>query len=265
MGIPRDPINLINKKNNLSLYQPNTDSDLGKKMINFAKNYIRTIDYIDGIILKSKSPSCAIITAKHYPNTQTKQLMGHGSGLFANQLINKFPYIPKEEETRLNDVFLREHFHTSIFVIADFRNVKTFKKLYNFHAKHKLLLMVYNQIKLKELGKIAANHNEKNINDVIEEYFNLLLRIFVRRPRYVSHINTQMHAFGYYKKELSKKEKHYFLNLLEDYRQKKIPVSTVNSVLYSWNMRFENQYLLNQSYFAPYPQDLIEQKKSRMQ
>ena len=265
LGIPRDPIHLINNKNNLSIYQPSTNSDLGKKMINFSKKYVSSIKNIDGIILKSKSPSCAISTAKHYPNIETKQLMGHGSGLFSSYLINKFPDIPKEEETRLNDVFLREHFYTSIFVIADFRNIKTLSSLYEFHSKHKLLLMAYNQLKLTELGRIAANHTKKNSVDVLEEYFTLLLKIFTRRPRYVSNINTQMHAFGYYKKELSKKEKQYFLNLVDDYRKKKIPVSTVNSVLNSWNIRFDNKYLLKQSYFSPYPEDLIEIKESRMQ
>ena len=75
-------------------------------MTKFSEEYIRSIDFIDGIILKSKSPSCAISTAKHYPSNDAKQLMGKGSGMFANHLIQKFPYIPKEEETRLNDIFL---------------------------------------------------------------------------------------------------------------------------------------------------------------
>ena len=265
LGIPRDPIHLINSKNEMSIYQPTTNKDLGKKMINFSRKFIGTIKQIDGMILKSKSPSCAISSAKHYPNTTARQLMGRGSGLFANYLINAFPHTPKEEETRLNDMFLREHFYTSIFVIADFRNTKTFKDLYAFHAKHKLLFMSYNQLKLKELGRIAANHKDKNIKDVLVDYYNHLLKIFSRRPRYVSHINTQTHAFGYYKNELSKKEKMYFLDLLEEYRNKKIPASSVNSVLNAWNMRFNNEYLLKQSYFAPYPIELIEIKESRMQ
>ena len=64
---------------------------------------------------------------------------------------------------------------------------------------------------------------------------------------------------------MSQNEKKYFLNLLEEYRNKKIPVSSVNSVLYAWNMRFNNAYLLKQSNFAPYPIELIEIKGSRMQ
>ena len=264
LGTPRDPIHLINSKGSMSLYQPTTKKSLGKKMTKFSKEFTNSIDNIDGIILKSKSPSCAISTAKHYPNIKARQIMGKGPGLFANHLIQDFPDLPKEEETRLNDVFLREHFYTSIFIISDFRSVKTFKNLYDFHAKHKLVFMVYNQVKLYNLGRVAANHDEKDIKKVLNKYYKLLLDIFIRRPRYVSHINTQMHAFGYYKKQLSKKEKDYFLDLLEEYRNKKIPVSTINSVLNAWNVRFENKYLLQQSYFSPYPEGLVELKESRL-
>ena len=54
LGIPRDPIHLINKNDNLSLYQPTTKRDLGNNMQSFAEKFINSLDYIDGIILKSK-------------------------------------------------------------------------------------------------------------------------------------------------------------------------------------------------------------------
>ena len=265
LGIPRSPIHLINNKNKFTLYQPSTKKDLGEKMLNFSKKFINSLDNIDGILLKSKSPSCALKTSKQYPNIDSKQSFKQGPGLFTQQLINNYEYIPKEEETRLNDFFLREHFYTSIFIIADFKKINSFKKLYNYHAKHKLLFMTYNQLKLKTLGKIAANHEGLNFDLVRKKYYNLLLKLLYRRPKYTSHINTQMHAFGYYKKHLSKSEKQYFITLLTQFKQKKISVSNLNNILSSWNIRFENDYLLNQSYFKPYPDDLIESNSSRMQ
>jgi len=190
--------------------------------------------------------------------------MGHGAGMFAANLIKKFPNHPKEEDKRLNDVYLREHFYTSIFTICEFRNVKSFKSLYTFQAKHKLLFMVYNQIRMRILGNIAANYESKELRKVLQEYFENLLLVFSKKPRYLSNINAQMHAFGYYKKYLSSKEKVYFLELLDDYRENYIPLSTINSVMKGWNVRFENEYLLNQSYFNPFPDQLIELKESRM-
>ena len=123
LGVPREPIHLINSKEKISLYQPKTDIDVTEQMICFSKKYISSIKNIDGIILKSKSPSCAITTAKHFPSINSNKSIGHGSGLFSSILMNKFPNIPKEEETGLSDGSLREHFYTSIFVYADFRTV----------------------------------------------------------------------------------------------------------------------------------------------
>jgi len=256
LGIPRDPIYLINSNDKISLYQPTTGIDVTERMIHFSKKYIRSIKNIDGIILKSKSPSCGITTTKHYLSINSKNFKDRGTGLFASKLIEKFPNIPKQEEMGLSDRLVREHFYTAIFVIADFRTVKTIKNLYDFHAKHKLLLMAYNKIQLKELGGIVANHDSKLIDEVLITYFSILQKIFKKKPKYVSHINAHMHAFGYYKKQLTKEEKKDFLYLLEDYRNKKITLSTINSVFNSWNIRFGNKYLLNQSYFAPYPDDL---------
>lgn len=263
LGIPRDPIHLINVKNKMSLYQPTSKRDLGKLMDEFSNKFVNDLNEVDGFILKSRSPSCAISTAKQYSNKENKSPMGHGSGLFTLRIMEKYPNHPKEEDKRLNDIFLREHFYTAIFTICEFRNVYNFKSLYNFQSKHKLLFMAYNQSKMKVLGKIAANQNEDSFKNILDSYFTDLLLLFKKRPRYLSNINTHMHAFGYYKKYLKSKEKVYFLDLLNDYREKLIPLSTINSVMNSWNVRFENEYLLNQSYFAPYPQELIELKESR--
>ena len=72
-----------------------------------------------------------------------------------------------------------------------------------------------------------------------------------------------MHVMGYFKKSLSSKEKKHFLNILELYRNKKVPISSVNTILYSWIFRFENEYLMNQSFFNPFPIELIDKDNSR--
>tara|TARA_B100001029_G_C15047607_1_gene448271 strand:+ start:380 stop:1324 length:945 start_codon:yes stop_codon:yes gene_type:complete len=264
LGIPRPTIHIQSEKDKLYLYQPSSDIDLTDKMEDFSNNFLKKSNGFDGFIFKSKSPSCGIWTAKRYSKVKNTSPLGTGPGLFAKKIIEKYPFLPKEEDKRLNDVFLREHFYTSIFTIAEFRMIKSFKGLYNFQAKHKLLFMTYNQTKMRIIGKIAANENFKSLKQVLKNYYKNLLEIFSKRPRYLSNINTHMHAFGYYKKFLSKNEKVNFLDLLESYRNKLIPLSTVNSLLYSWNIRFENQYLLGQSYFKPFPRELIEIKESRL-
>ena len=264
MGVPRSPIKIIREEDKTYLYQTDTERDFSSKMNNFSEKYLSKITEVDGFILKSRSPSCGIKSAKIYAKSSPAPL-GKDSGFFAAHVIKKFPNHPKEEEKRLNNPFIREHFYTSIFTIADFREVNDFDTLYKYHSKHKYLFLSFNQILLRKMGNIAANRDGKSIETVINEYYNQLLTLISNRPKPSSNINTQMHVMGYFKKHITSKEKKHFLSSLELYRDKKIPISTVNSILSSWIHRFENDYLMKQSFFNPFPVELIEKKVSRFE
>ena len=261
MGIPRESVKIIKKGNKDILYQEKTGKDFSLKMNSFSKGYINKIENVDGFIFKSKSPSCGVNSTKIYSNKN--HIINKGSGLFSKKIISKFPNHPIEEEQRLNNIFIREYFYTRIFTIADFNKVKNFDTLYKYHGKHKYLFMSYNQTILKKMGNVAANKNNLTIEEVKKEYYKLLLVLFLKKSRYPSNINTHMHVMGYFKKDLTQKEKKHFLDMLEFYRNKKIPISSINNILYSWIIRFENNYLMNQSFFNPFPNELINKEESR--
>ena len=263
LGTPRNTIRIIETNNEKLLYQPETNKDFSKEMNSFSKKYLKNIENIDGCILKADSPSCGVTSAKVYPKKGNVAALKRSSGLFTSHLLNKFPNHPIEEDKRLNNVFIREHFYTSIFTIADFRNVNSFDSLYKFHAKHKYLFMSYNQTLMRKMGNIAANDNNEKIDNILNQYLESLLLIFSKKSRIPSNINTQTHVMGYFKKMLTNKEKKHFLDLLEIYRDKKIPISSINNILVSWINRFGNKYLENQSFFIPFPMELVEKEKSR--
>tara|TARA_Y100000590_G_scaffold460227_1_gene619103 strand:- start:897 stop:1274 length:378 start_codon:yes stop_codon:yes gene_type:complete len=123
--------------------------------------------------------------------------------------------------------------------------------------------MSYNQKLLTIMGNIAANKENLKIKKVLKLYYDSLLLMFSKKSRIPRNINTQMHVMGYFKKMLSSKEKSHFLKLLNTYKDKKIPISTVNNILISWISRFRNEYLEKQSFFSPFPLELIEEDKSR--
>ena len=265
MGIPRDTIRIIENKKERLLFQPETGNDFSEVMDNFSKKYLNTLSNIDGFILKTDSPSCGVFSAKIYPKRFDSPPDGRSSGFFARHVLSLFPNHPTEEEKRLNNIFIREHFYTSIFTIADFKNVDSFHLLYKYHTKHKYLFMSYNQTLMKKMGDVAANRFKNNFDSVLDNYKKLLLILFKKKSRYPSNINTHMHVMGYFKDKLSYKEKKHFLDTLDEYRDKKIPISSINAVLVSWINRFENEYLMNQSFFNPFPKEIIEKEKSRFQ
>jgi uncharacterized protein YbgA (DUF1722 family) len=122
---------------------------------------------------------------------------------------------------------------------------------------NKLLLMAYNQTKMRELGRIVANADRKKFGAVRDLYAKGFREALRKPPRHASPINVLMHAMGYFKAELSGREKQHFLGVLEAYREGRTPLSSAVSILRSWVIRFDSEYLRDQTFFHPFPEELM--------
>ncbi len=81
-------------------------------------------------------------------------------------MLERFDDRAIEDEGRLRNLGIREHFLTRIFAFARFRLVQqsgSMSDLVRFHAANKLLLMAYNKEKMRELGRIVANGERKRV------------------------------------------------------------------------------------------------------
>ncbi|MDT8859920.1 DUF523 and DUF1722 domain-containing protein [Alkalihalobacillus sp. MEB130] len=260
LGTPREVIRLVSDGDESKLVQPKTRADLTEQMNEFAHEFLGGLEEVDGFLLKNRSPTCGVSDAKVYSGLEKSPVVRTESGLFANRIQQLFPLMPLEDEGRLRNFLLREHFFTHLFTISDFRKVKnqeSITELMLFHAKNKYLFMAYHQENVKRLGRIVANHAHLAIEKVIQQYENALHDLFHTPAKVTSHINVCQHVFGYFSDQLSKAEKQHFDEMLEQYRNQKIPLSSVLAILHSWCHRFENEYLLKQTYFEPYPVGLI--------
>lgn len=259
LGVPRDPIRIISQRGKLSLVQPATGKDVTETMTRFSELYLDSINQVDGFILKARSPSCGIKDVKIFPGIDKNNILEKRAGFFGQTVLTKFPSLPTKDEGRLTNFRIREHFLTGIFTLASFRTLpKSMNDLVQFHSINKYLLMMYSQKTLRELGQIVANHDKKPILAVFQEYGDTLFQAFIKPPRFSSAINVCMHILGYFSKNLTAKEKSFFLNTLEKYRIEKIPLSVPLSILSSWTVRFEVKYLTNQALFYPYPEALTQ-------
>jgi len=261
LGIPRESLRLVQKDGNISLLQSKTEHDLTTKMRTYAKEILSRYPEIHGFILKSRSPSCGLKDVKVYPSLgKVPMIHSKAQGIFAEEVTNRYPLYPIEDEGRLTNLRLREHFFRWIFTLVDFFEIKKknkIKYLTDFHARNKYLFMSYNQKELKNAGAIAANHEKLSIEEVMDLYEKSLNRIFSRLPRISTNINVAQHIFGYFSKELTDKEKNYFLSELDRFRQQKIPLSSIVSILKTWVMRFDTAYLEKQTYFEAFPEALL--------
>ena len=79
-----------------------------------------------------------------------------------------------------------------------------------------------------------------------------------RPPRRGANENVLSKAAGYFTSKLSKNEKAFFLDVLAKYRAGKFPLSTPLSMLKAWIIRFNQEYLMQQTFFEPYPESFME-------
>ena len=261
LGIPRNPIRVISDKGKLYLYQPATKRDVTNAMVSFVDKYLSSLSDIDGFILKYRSPSCGINSVKIYNGFSPDARSIAGSGFFGGEVTRRFSGLAIEDEGRLKNFTIREYFFTKLFTLARFRQIKKkkqMKDLVNFHTVNKLLFMAHNQIKLRLLGKIVANAEKHNINVVLDKYETTLYELLAKAPSFSSWVNVLTHAFGGVTEKLIKDERQFFLKMTEEYRDERIPLSVLTKLILSWAVRFQNQYLLEQTFISPYPQNLIE-------
>ena len=259
LGIPRDPIRIIELKGKLRLYQPATGLDLTDKMKKFILNFLDKIDDIDGFILKNRSPSCGIKAVKVYQGFGNSRTNSR-PGFFGNAVLERFPYLAIEDDGRLRNLKIRENFLTKLYILAGFRKVKesrNLNELIKFHSDNKMLLMAYNQENMRKLGRIIGNPDKRTFADLISKYQTVFYDSILDAPKYTANINVLMHAMGYFRKELTHNEKAFFLDSVEKYRTGIFPLFVCLNILKSWIIRFNNEYLIDQTFFEPYPEELI--------
>ena len=226
----------------------------------FSAGFLDNLKEVDGFILKTRSPSCGFTDVKVYSGPEKGPSIGKTSGFFGGAVLEKFGDRAIEDEGRLRNLNIREHFLTRVFAFARFRNLRpaaSMHDLVRFHTANKLLLMAYNQAKMRELGGIVANRDANPAGMVLDQYEKSFREAFHKPPRHASPINVLMHALGYFKKELSAREKRHFLEMCEAYRRGRTPLSSAVSILRSWVIGFESEYLRDQTFFNPFPEDLM--------
>jgi uncharacterized protein YbgA (DUF1722 family)/uncharacterized protein YbbK (DUF523 family) len=260
LGVPREPIRLIEEKGEHVLFQPTTGRDVTAQMASFADRFLDELTNVDGFILKYRSPSCGLSQVRVYNSRVPRAGHRKGMGAFGGRVMERFSDLAVEDEGRLQNFDIRQHFLTKLFTLARFREAtarRGMKDLVAFHARHKFLLMAYNQTAMRELGRVVANAKRLPLDEVVRTYRTGLLAALAKAPRRTSAINVLLHGFGYVSDNLSPSEKSFFLDALERYRARQIPLSVPASLVRSWSIRFGVEYLLDQIYFEPFPQELV--------
>ena len=261
LGVPRDKIIVYVKDGQFRVCQPSTGRDLTQDLYNFSKNFLKNLKEVDGFLLKSKSPSCGVSNTTVYKDFEGKEFHGKGKGIFALEVLNAFNDLPVEDEGRLKNPAIRDQFLTHIFALSHWRSykkgVKSIKDLMEFHRRYKYMLLAKSPLLLKSMGRLLASYNGKqDIHSIITSYEEMFKKALKKKASAGGIVNSFMHILGHLSDFLKPSEKRHFLHILEQFRKGKVSVKVPRELLRSWAYRFEDQYILSQTFLNPYPEEL---------
>jgi len=259
-GNPRPSLRMVRDKDGLVIQSNKDGSDLTSTLLSASHDDLSRLKEqpLSGIIFKSKSPSCGLSSAKAYLSNGFVE--GKENGLFAGLCKEHFPFLPMEEEGRLNDPWLRENFIMQLFSYHDFENFKSsfsdIKALVDFHQSYKFMLQSKNDVAYRKLGKLVGSHDKKNMAEIFEEYERTFKMTIGEKSSIGKTRNVLEHMAGFLKNDLSQIEKDTLHEQIKDYSSKIIPLITPLSTLSMFANKYEASYLLGQKFLQPYPKEL---------
>jgi uncharacterized protein YbbK (DUF523 family) len=186
LGVPRDPVRLVRRSDGPHMVQPSTGRDLTRAMSSFAARFLDSLEGVDGFILKSRSPSCAIRDGKVFDSDAEDAGHDSGPGLFAARVLERFPAAAVEDERRLEDEWPRHHFLTKLFTLASFRLAVADgdpSALMAFHAANEPLLTAYDEARAGRLGRLVASTPDPVPAELVAECRDELAATLAKPPR----------------------------------------------------------------------------------
>lgn len=260
MGVPRKPIRLVGEVDHPKAVAVHDDTlDYTDELTAFGQQKSQQHADLSGYIFMKNSPSCGLFRVKVY-QANGYPAAAPGRGLYARAFTDAHPLLPVEESGRLCDATLRENFVTRVFAYANWQQLKqeglTSKRIIDFHARYKYVLMAHSPAKYGELGRMLADAGKHDTEALGERYFAALMTVLSSLASRKTHTNVLMHLQGYLKKNISASEKAELAQIIEQYRTAQLPLIVPVTLLKHHFNNHPDPYITNQAYLQPYPDDL---------
>jgi len=263
LGIPRPPIRLERGgAGGVRLVLSSTGEDLTERMAGYAEDLVLRLLELDlcGYILKKDSPSCGVERVKvHDPDGAAAR---EGVGVFAGALLRLAPYLPVEEEGRLNDPRRRENFIARIFACHRWNEMESagpgLAGLREFHVRHELLCMARSQAGLRRLGHILAGAGRRaGAVDLAAAYRAEFAAVLRRPPSRKGHARVLRHMASLVSDEIDAADRAELRMAMQDYGLGMLPLVVPLTLIRRHARRQEHAYLTNQAYLSPHPHELM--------
>ncbi|PSJ46839.1 hypothetical protein C7I36_02735 [Zobellella taiwanensis] len=257
LGTPRPSIRLINREGEL-IAQTARGEDVTAALREYGRRMAEGFSGLSGYVLCAKSPSCGMERVRVYHDSG-KGNAKEGTGLYAAELMRALPLLPVEEDGRLNDPVLRENFVTRLYALHDWQCLLhrglTPSRLIAFHSRYKYLLMAHHRDSYQQLGQLLSDLSCE-VERKADGYIQGLMQALGRRAGRTGHTNVLQHLQGYFKRQLSSRQRQELARTIHQYREGILPLLAPITLLRHYLEEHPNDYLRQQVYLNPHPEAL---------
>ncbi len=261
LGTPRESLRLVGSSPRPHLITIKTGHDHTQAMEAFSKRKLQELDSMGlcGFVFKKNSPSCGLERVRIYnrhgmPNR-------NGIGLFTRAFRESFPLLPVEEEGRLLDLSLRENFIARVFGYHRWREFMRTEPdtsaMIQFHTRHKYLLLSHSRKHYEQLGHLVAHARRYTPAGLAVRYGHDFLEALAIKATVRKHTNVLQHIVGHLKKILSASQRVELTGVIEDYRNRLVPLVAPLVLLKHFIENYHVTYLKDQVYLDPYPKEFM--------
>ena len=234
--------------------------DVTQKMADFNAAWLPNASELAGFIVCAKSPSCGMERVRLYDENGNRGRK-EGAGLFTRALLAQYPWLPVEEDGRLQDAVLRENFVERVFALHQLNALRarglTRHALLAFHSRYKLQLLAHHQAGYREIGPfVAAIHEWDDLDAFFVAYREKLMAILRQPASRKNNTNVLMHIQGYFRNQLNARQRGELREVILNYRDGLLPILAPLTLLKHYLAEYPDSYLQTQNYFNPYPDDL---------
>ncbi|MEV0595653.1 YbgA family protein [Nonomuraea cavernae] len=256
LGTPRETLRLESSDDGPRLMTRKTRVDLTDRMTALARARAAALD-VDGYVFKAKSPSCGIhgipVHRESGPPADRR-----GRGVYAGVVISSDPLLPVEDEGRLHDALLRETFVERIFAHARLRELLTSdwrpRDLVAFHARHKMQILAHDPATYRLAGQVVAQAGVWSRDRLAADYARVFRMALARKAGVGRNVNVLHHCLGMI--SVDPVQRADLVEVIASYQAGLVPLSVPATLLRHHARGEDSGYVLDQSYFAPYPADL---------
>jgi len=160
----------------------------------------------------------------------------------------------------LNDPLLRENFIEKIFAYAAWRRYEledgSAAGLVDFHTRYKLQLMAHSPDYYRRLGRLVANLKNTGLASTRREYLADFMKALSLAATIRKNVNVLQHIMGYFKRYLTHAEKLELQDLFDRYHRNQLPLIVPVTMLNHYILKYDQPYLLRQTYLHPHPDEL---------